>query len=107
MLRILCLVVTDQLARTGCEPHGTAAGRAAAEVDVYAIGFQEFVDLNAQALLREATDMHVARRRECQARLDAALAKKHGAPYVAVQVEQMVGVVGRDTQLGLYGYFVV
>ena len=37
--------------------------------------------------------MHVARRRECQARLDVALAKKHGVSYVAVQVEQMVGVL--------------
>ena len=38
------------------------------DVDVDVIGFQEFVDLNAQSLLREATDMPVARRRECQAR---------------------------------------
>jgi synaptojanin len=55
---------------------------------------QEFVDLDAKALLREATDMHVARRRECQARLGAAIARKHGGvSYVAVRAEQMVGVL--------------
>ena len=57
-------------------------------------GLQEFVDLDAKALLREATDMHVARRRECQARLGAAIGRKHGGVnYVAVRAEQMVGVL--------------
>ena len=58
------------------------------------VGLQEFVDLDAKALLREATDMHVARRRECQARLGAAIGRKHGGVnYVAVRAEQMVGVL--------------
>ena len=61
---------------------------------VRVLAAQEFVDLDAKALLREATDMHVARRRECQARLGAAIARKHGgASYVAVRAEQMVGVL--------------
>ena len=61
---------------------------------VRVLAAQEFVDLDAKALLREATDMHVARRRECQARLGAAIARKHGgASYVGVRAEQMVGVL--------------
>ena len=49
---------------------------------LYAIGFQEFVDLNAQNLLRD----DVAKRRECQARVEAALRELHGEDFVAVQV---------------------
>ena len=61
---------------------------------VRVLAAQEFVDLDAKALLREATDMHVARRRECQARLGAAIARKHGgASYVAVRAEQIGKVV--------------
>ena len=76
-------------------PHAAAGGpsEAADDVDMYVVGFQEFVDLDAKALLREATDMHAARRRECQARLGAAISRKHGDGYVAVRAEQMVGVL--------------
>ena len=55
---------------------------------VYIVGFQEFVDLNAQNLLRDDG----ARRKECRARLEACLQSMHGEKYVEVGVEQMFGV---------------
>ena len=55
---------------------------------VYIVGFQEFVDLNAQNLLRDDG----GRRKECRARLEACLQSMHGEKYVEVGVEQMFGV---------------
>ena len=57
--------------------------------DVFAIGFQEFVDLDAKNLIRDDT----ARRKECEARLDTLVGDAHGERYVRVCSEQMVGVL--------------
>ena len=37
--------------------------------EIYAAGFQEFVDLNAQSIAASMTGADAARRRECQARI--------------------------------------
>ena len=51
-------------------------------------GFQEFVDLTAQNLLRD----DAARRQECRAKVVQCLQRLHGERYVEVGVEQMFGV---------------
>jgi len=56
---------------------------------VYAIGFQEFVDLSAQNLVRDDSK----RRIDCKMKVEAVLQRLHGGKYVAVRVEQMVGVL--------------
>ena len=45
------------------------------------IGFQEFVDLNAKNLVKDLLDDD-KRRKECRARLEAALQQTHGESYV-------------------------
>lgn len=56
---------------------------------VYAIGFQEFVDLSARNMLTDDG----SRRRECCMRVEAALARVHAVGYAPVCAEQCVGVL--------------
>mmetsp|Transcript_24705 Transcript_24705/g.83352 ORF Transcript_24705/g.83352 Transcript_24705/m.83352 type:complete len:701 (+) Transcript_24705:66-2168(+) len=57
--------------------------------DIYSIGFQEFVDLTARNVLSD----DVSRRKECATRVEAVLTSLHGERYVAVGMEQCVGVL--------------